>query len=184
MSLVSSPTSPHRAGSVPWVSRRPPYAILASEYGSRRPAATSRCFSQSNLPPPTPSTFPRFGAPRDGRNTKTHVTAVAARSFHRARRRRHRASRLASYSNCTGPETREFLAPATRRWGASCIFRKQSWFHRTRGSRPMPKGAGGHTYYFCPLRTQTHQTRSKIQLGGGIIGSVGTRELHLLEALE
>jgi len=32
---------------------------------------------------------------------------------------------------------REFLAPTTRRWGASGISREQSRFHRTRTSRPM-----------------------------------------------
>ena len=37
MSPASSPMSPRRAGSVTWVPRRPPYAILTNAYGNRRP---------------------------------------------------------------------------------------------------------------------------------------------------
>ena len=39
LSPASSLMSPRRAGSVPWVPRRPPYAILTSAYGNRRQVA-------------------------------------------------------------------------------------------------------------------------------------------------
>jgi hypothetical protein len=39
ISPAPSPMSPRRAGTVPWVPWRPPYAILTSAYNNRRPAA-------------------------------------------------------------------------------------------------------------------------------------------------
>jgi hypothetical protein len=53
LSPVSSPISPGRAGTVPWVPWRPPYAIMSSAYGSRRPiafeGAPPALFFHSNL---------------------------------------------------------------------------------------------------------------------------------------
>ncbi len=53
MSPASSPTSPRRAGTVPWIPWRPPYAIMSSAYGNRRPAsfevAPNNACWQSNL---------------------------------------------------------------------------------------------------------------------------------------
>jgi len=75
MSLTSSPMSPRRFGSVPWVTRRPPYAILPIIYGSRRPstfeAAPSRCPSCNRTSsPPTPAAFLNSGALQTGRCLK------------------------------------------------------------------------------------------------------------------
>ncbi len=122
LSLTSSPMAPRRSGSVPWVPRRPPYAIMPSAYGSRRSGAFEtdlpRCLSCSQTSwPLAPAAFLNSGAHQTGQCKKKHVTAVAARSLHRSRSRRRRAPRLASCLSRAGPGSREFLAPTTRRWG-------------------------------------------------------------------
>jgi len=151
MSPASSPMSHRRAGTIPWVPWRPLYAILSNAHGSRRPAAKEAAplvaSKQSNLLSPSPSTFLRYGAPHAGRCKKTHVTAVAARSLYRSRRRCRRAPHLVSCPSRTKVGSREFPAPTTRRWGASSIFREQARLHRTRTSRPMPTGVIFHNIY-------------------------------------
>jgi hypothetical protein len=81
MSPASFPMSLRRAGKVPWVPWRPPYAILAIAYGNRRPAtkkaAPPTVSWQSNLLPPARSTFLRYGAPQAGRCLKTFVMVAA-----------------------------------------------------------------------------------------------------------
>jgi hypothetical protein len=112
--------SHRRAGTVPWVPWRPPYAILSSAYDNRRLVASEAAFPpaswQSNLFPRSPSTFMRYGAPHAGRCKKTPVTAAATRALLRSRSRRRRAPRLACLSRA-GPGSREFPSPTTRRWG-------------------------------------------------------------------
>ena len=84
---------------------------------------------------------------------KSLVTAVTAGYLHRSCRRRRRTPRLASCPSRTGPGLRDFLAPTTRRWGASGIFREQSWFHRPMTSWPMPEGA---SYVYKILSLHVH----------------------------
>jgi hypothetical protein len=147
MSPASSSMSPRRTGTAPWAPWRQPYAILLNAYGNRRLAA-----NEAILPRPQGSrTSFLWLLPHSldlvpltpGGVKKTPMTAADVRSLHRSRRRRCRAPRLASCLSHTGPGSREFPAPTTRRWGegASGILREQSGFHRTKTSRPTLEGA-------------------------------------------
>ncbi len=83
--------------------------------------SSSRCPHAVEPPPPVPATFLKSGVPQAGQCLNTLMTAVAARSVLRSRRRRRRrAPRLASCLIRTGPGSREFLAPTTRRLRGIC----------------------------------------------------------------
>jgi len=157
--------SPRWAETVRWVPWRPPYAILSIAYGSRRPAtneaAPPTASWQSSLFPLAPSTFLRSGAPWAGRCKKNTCDGGGCMisppppppcppAWSPAEPRRARVKRVS-------------IAHHEEGGGASDILREQSWFHRTKTSRPMKR----HRAYLRFWEALVCRRRRVSAFGGG-----------------
>jgi hypothetical protein len=144
LSPASSPISPRRAGTVPWYRggcrtwSYQEHTATADQLMLRQLISLPICIHASflRLLPHSWDLVPS----KQGCVKKTHVTAVAARSLTRSRRRRRSAPRLASCLSRTGSGSREFPAPPTRRCGGNLQDPRHSRVH----SEPAIRGICRH----------------------------------------
>ena len=121
-----SPTNRVGAVAPMWPQIRTLHLRVRSAVIDRMPdeQRSSLLLRQTNSP--NPCSFLKSCARQAGRCFRTPVTAAAARSLLRSRRRRRIAPCLASYHHPAGRGLLEFLAPTTKRWGSILQVQRQS----------------------------------------------------------